>query len=91
MLEEAPSDAAANVLDLTILLLFQQVKNVTAFGSALYPDILKLLTLERKISVEVAEALTKLSEAVESASDAALIDAVRQCGLSKDISKHQIS
>lgn len=91
MLEEIPADDAATVLDLTILLLFQQVKNVVAFGSSLYPEILQLLTKERKINDDVADVLTKLSEAVESAVDSALVETVRECGLSRDIAKHQLS
>lgn len=90
LLEEAPDDDATTVLDLTILLLFQQVKNLVAFGTSLYPDILTLLTAERKIAEEVAQALTSLAESAESAVDTALIKTIRECGLSKDISKHKI-
>lgn len=90
MLEETTTDDATGVLDLTILLLFQQVKNVLAFGSSLCPDILKLLVAERKIDDEVGEALTKLSESTEGAVEAKLVDTVRKCGLSRDISKHKM-
>ena len=91
MLEETSADDAIAVLDLTILLLFQQVKNVVAFGSSLYPDILKLLIQERKIDEEVGGLLEKLSECAESAADAALVEKVRECGLSRDIAKHSVS
>jgi predicted metal-dependent hydrolase len=91
MLEETPAEEAGKVLDLTILLLFQQVKNIVAFGSSLYPDILKLLMAERKICDDIANALTKLSECVESAVDTALVNTVKECGLSRDISKHKIT
>ena len=89
---------AATILDLTILLLFQQVKNLIAFGSSLHdPDLLKLLTSERKISNEVAQALTTLAEALavvdggEEGIDTALMETVRSCGLCRDITKHQVA
>ena len=91
------NDDAKRVLDLTIVLLFQQVKNVVAFGSTLHDsNLLKLLASERKISEEVAAALFALTEAVKEDQDGANIDAslvetVRACGLSKDIAKHQLA
>lgn len=91
------SGGATRVLGLTIVLLFQQVKNVVAFGSTLHDStLLKLLTAERKISEEVAAALTALTEAVKQdqdggSIDSSLVETVRACGLSKDIAKHQLA
>lgn len=93
ILEETPVDDACVVLDLTIALLFQQVKNVVAFGTTLlHLDLLQLLTLERKISQEVAEVLMNLATSIqgEVAIDNALVATVKACGMSRDISKHQI-
>lgn len=98
---ESEHDPAA-VIDWTIMLLFQQVKNVVAWwGSAdhLRVKLLKRLTQERKISQEVADLLTKLATAVEQSDegnnkndeiDKDMVEAVRACGLCRDISKHQI-
>ena len=91
------SKDAEEVLDIVVALLFQQVKNVAAFGSSLNnPNLLKILSGERKISEEVATSLTELASAVRKGHsgnglDVALIETVRRCGLAKDISKHQTS
>lgn len=71
LLEEAPSTDASTILDLTVLLLFQQVKNVTAFGlsSNQRSLLLKLLTMERKVTEEVAQVLTNLLTKMETNDD----------------------
>jgi hypothetical protein len=86
------SDNAGDVLDFTIMLLFQQVKNMVVSGKHLRNEILKLLVSERKISEDVAEVLMKLKVAVAEGQDvdSALLETVKTCGLSRDISKHTI-
>ena len=93
ILEETPVNDACVVLDLTITLLFQQVKNVVSLGGTwLHLDLLQLLTSERKISQEVAEVLMNLATSIqgEVAIDNGLVATVKACGMSRDISKHQI-
>jgi hypothetical protein len=92
---EASTDAG-DVLDYTIMLLFQQVKNLVVSGSHLRTDILKLLVSERKISDSVATALTELAKAVPPGEaditgvDPNVVETVKACGHSRDISKHTI-
>jgi len=88
---EGASDAET-VLELTIMLLYQLVKNVVVCGSLLCRPILQLLVKERKISEDVAMALCGLSESLERGEDIdqGQIERVRACGLSRDITKHQI-
>lgn len=98
LLEEAPSTDASTILDLTVLLLFQQVKNVTAFGlsSNQRSLLLKLLTMERKVTEEVAQVLTNLLTKMETNDDnvgdvdTGLVESARACGLSRAISKHKV-
>jgi hypothetical protein len=79
---------AAIVLDLSVMLLFQLVKNMVACFSAelLRGPILALLIRERKIPSSVAKDLTDLAKTLESGEkvDADLVDRVRACGLSRD-------
>lgn len=90
MLETA--NDAGDVLDFTIMLLFQQVKNIVVTGKYLRTDILTLLLLERKIGEDVASTLTELAKTIEEGSEvkAVLIESVRKCGLSRDIAKHTV-
>lgn len=90
LLEESAD--AGNVLDFTIMLLFQQVKNVVVLGRHLRTDILKYLVTERKIGEDVASALTELAKAIsEEAGEVSstLVDTVKACGLCRDISRHK--
>ena len=76
------------------MILFQQVKQLVVLGSLLRGPILAMLLEERKkISEPVATALRSLGEALEKGStvDDSLIAAVKECGLCKDISKHQVT
>jgi len=90
---EAATDASP-ILDLTIILLFQQIKSVIAFGSFLHhPDMLSILASERKIHENVANLLVTLAKAIDETdgtADATLLEAVRSCGLCRDIAKHQL-
>jgi hypothetical protein len=95
MLEESRSSDAIYVLDLTMILLFQQVKNlVVSFAAAsnVRHDLLRLLTSERKISDNIAEALKRLAESLEAGVkvDTALVDTAKACGMCRDISKHHV-
>lgn len=84
------SDNAGDVLDFTIMLLFQQVKNMVVSGKHLRNEILKLLVSERKISEDVSALLMNLKMAVAEGDgvDSALLETVKACGISRDISKH---
>jgi hypothetical protein len=80
------------VLELTIMLLFQHVKQVVVSGSLLRGPILKMLLDERKISQPIATALQSLADCIEGNDpvDESLVTTVKDCGLCKDISKHTI-
>ena len=81
------------ILELTIMILFQQVKNVVVSGSLLRGPILDMLIQERKISEHVSKKLTTLNEAINRGmqADADLVNAVREFGLCRDIGKHKPS
>lgn len=80
------------VVDLTIMLLFQQVKQVVVAGSLLRGPILRMLAEERKISEQVATVLRSLVESVEANTtvDDQILCAIKDCGLARDISKHEM-
>jgi hypothetical protein len=81
-----------DVLDYTIMILFQQVRQLVVSGSLLRGPILTALAQERKIAAPVARALKLLNDAVESngnpATDEKLLDLIKECGACRDISKH---
>jgi len=87
---------AEKVLELTVLLLLQQVKSVCAF--CLSVDLLlPILCMDKKICNEVASELTSLQVVIKAGGDVAmdselssLIEKVRGWGLCKDISKYQV-
>jgi hypothetical protein len=73
------------------MLLFQQVKSLVVSGPLLTGPILALLQKERKISEQVSTQLQQLADAVNNNNetpDGALVTLVKECGLSRDISKH---
>lgn len=75
----------AFLLDYTIMLLYQQVKNLVVSGSLLRGPILRLLTKERKITSEVASDLMSLAETLEKreVAESDLLERVRNCALKK--------
>ena len=80
-----------DVLELCIMLIYQSIKNQAVSGSLLPSAILEKLTLERKVSAPVGEALMSLSQSLDSSSiDHDLVERVRACGLAKDIAKHTV-
>ena len=81
------------VFDLTIMILFQQVKQVTVSGSLLRGPILEMLLQERKISAPVAAVLKTMKQKIQQGEpiDENLFVAVKDCGLCRDISKHEIT
>ena len=81
------------VLELTIMLLFQLVKNVVVSGSLLRGPILQLLNQERKISPAVAKELIDMAQKLQTGdtADAEQIERVRACGLSREIAKHKVA
>ncbi|KAL7566847.1 hypothetical protein ACA910_021344 [Epithemia clementina (nom. ined.)] len=92
-LEQASSEPS-QVLEFTIMILYQQVKNLCVAGILLTGPILSLLIQERKMPKAVAECLTNLAGQLKAdgnqTPDPVLVEHVRECGLSKDISKHVI-
>lgn len=88
---EASNEPQA-VLELCIMLLFQQVKSVVVSGKHLMGPILDLLAKERKIPEEVSTILLRMADVIRSGAevDKGLVRAVKACGLSRDISKHTI-
>jgi hypothetical protein len=93
MLEGSKSSDASSIFYLTMILLFQQVKNLvvpSGASSRFRHDLLRLLASERKISDGVAESLRSLACSLEMgvAVDTALVDTVKAIGMCRDISKH---
>lgn len=90
----ASTDAAADpicVLEYTVMILFQQVRSLIVSGSMLRGPIIEALSRERKIPDSVAKALILLNEMIEDDSKAVngeLVSLVKECGLVRDISKH---
>jgi hypothetical protein len=82
-------DAVA-ILEYTVMILFQQVRNLVVSGSLLRGPILKALEGERKVPAPVAAVLQRLNEAIESSGNAdnELLHLVTDCGLCRDIAKH---
>ena len=78
-----------DVLEYTIMLTYQSIKNQAVFGSLLTGPILQQLTKERKIPVPVGEALCSLAKSLDSCTTD-LVEKVRCCGLAKDIAKHVV-
>lgn len=86
LLERVQSEQdPALLLDWTIMLLYQQVKNLVVSGSLLRGPILRLLTKERKITREVAGDLMALGERIEKGEvvESDLLERVRNCVLKR--------
>lgn len=72
----------SDVLDLTVMSLFQSVKGFVVSGTLLSSSILKLLSDERKVSAETAESLQALAQAIEEKrTETDLVERVRKQGL----------
>jgi hypothetical protein len=84
------SQVPGDILDYTIMILYQSVKQQTVAGSLLRGPILRHLVKERKISEAVGRLLTKMAESLD-ASDEGLVERVRSCGFAKDIAKHVVA
>jgi hypothetical protein len=80
------------ILELVIMMLFQQVKQVVVSGSLLRGPILEMLVEERKITPPVASALKGLNEQIKGGGvvNYDLVAAIKSCGLCRDISKHDM-
>ena len=79
------------VLEYTIMIIFQQVRSLIVSGSMLRGPIIEALSKERKIPSSVAAALKLLNEIIkddDKAVNEALVSLVKECGLVRDISKH---
>jgi E3 UFM1-protein ligase 1 len=86
---EKASDPA-EVLELTIMLLFQQLRGLVVAGPYLTGPILQLLCKDKKIPESVAVSLQLLAKQIrcEEQVDEGNLVKVKTCGLSKDILKH---
>lgn len=80
------------VLDLTIMLLLQQVKHLVVYGKHLRGAILNALVEERKVSASVKSVLQGLNDRIEKGLSISEehVNAAKGCGLCKDIGKHDI-
>jgi hypothetical protein len=81
-----------SVLELTIMLLFQQIRGLTASGPHLTGSILKLLCHEKKIPEAISALLVKLAKqcVADALVDDDLVAKVKACGLSRDVTKHTV-
>ena len=88
LLEE--STDAIDVLELSIMLLFQQVRGIAVSGKQLNGPVLNILQNEKKVPEIVTEKLRALTTCLEKNEPISenLIHDVKSCGLSRDISKH---
>ena len=89
----ASNEVAADpisVLEYTVMILFQQVRSLVVSGSMLRGPIIEALSRERKIPSSVATALRILNEMItdNGVVDEELVFLVKECGLVRDISKH---
>lgn len=90
LIEQAQKQSNAGaLLDYTIIILFQQVKQVVVCGNLLKGPILDMLTEERKVPDEVSRLLRRVQKdlAEENEIEDATLRDVVTCGLCKDISK----
>lgn len=80
------------ILELTIMILFQQVKHIVVSGDFLRNGILKMLREERKITDAVVAVLEALDTAITEGGSISedLVNAVRACALCRDIAKHEV-
>ena len=80
------------VLEYTIMILFQQVRQLVVSGSLLRGPTLSALCDERKLPPSVATALKTLNYSIGNDNgqtiDEKLVNLVKECGLCRDISKH---
>jgi len=86
----------ASVLNLSIMLLCQQIRGLAVAGPHLPGPILNRLLIDppsgKKVPTPVAELLVQLSKEVKDSDDVNedLVQKVKSCGLSRDILKHEI-
>lgn len=82
------------VLELTIMILFQQIRQVVVFGSLIRGPILSILLEERKISDPVRTVLrtmaAKLQDEGPGSVEEELLSKVKEFGLCRDIAKFQL-
>lgn len=80
-----------DVLEYTIMILFQQVRSLVVTGSLLRGPILEALSRERKMPASVVTALKLLNDMIEDddkSVDMELVSLVKECGLVRDVGKH---
>jgi hypothetical protein len=90
---EIDIDVAIAILEYTIMILFQQIRNLIVSGSLLRGPILKALVEDRKIPFPVGMILMKLNDTINSEHKyvntiGLLLNLVKGCGLCRDITKY---
>jgi hypothetical protein len=83
----------ATILEYTIMILFQQIRQYSVSGSLLRENVLKALLEEKKLPIPVATALKTLNDLIGGSDgvtpvDEALIAHIKDCGCCRDITKH---
>jgi E3 UFM1-protein ligase 1 len=88
-IEEIKEDEPVALYELTIMLLYQAVKNMIVFGSHLKGPILQMLLKERKVTDDVREDLLKYGQKLcdGEAIDNDMIDNMKRIALGKDGTK----
>lgn len=82
------------VLELTVMLLFQQLRGLVVAGPYLTGPFLQLLCRDKKLPESVAISLQLLAKQIrlhEEQLDEENLEKVKACGLSRDIVKHCVS
>ena len=86
---EASSDPV-EILQYTIILLYQQIKSIAVAGDELFGVVLDMLCNEKKINGVVKQTLFEMrDQVVQQKADDELMNAVKACGLSRDITSHE--
>ena len=87
---EASSDPI-EILQYTIILLYQQIKSIAVAGDELLGAVLDTLCCEKKINDAMKQTLFEMRDQVvqQGQVDDELMNAVRACGLSRDITSHE--
>ena len=87
-----------DVLDLSVVLLFQQVRGIAVGGNGLMGPVMDLLLGEKKFPSSMVEPLSELRDCLSGSTpekvrddldiDENVISAVRACGMCRDTSKY---
>ena len=83
--------SAKDIIELSIMLLFQQVKGMAICGDKLTSAILGVLTSNKKMPISVSELLRKGALLLENGTTVPdeILDAVKSCALSRDLASYE--